>query len=159
MKKAWIGVVVLLVVLIGARIAITLTTKQDDRELIRQALNQSIQDGKNGKPGAIIDLLGKKLTVNSESQSGNLSQLSDFIKRSHPDIVFDHVDPVVNGDRAEVSSPATLTFSLLGQHQSYPLDNVVLIFEKEATTQWLVIPAVKWKLEQVDVPNLSTSGL
>jgi hypothetical protein len=159
MKKTWIALAAILVVLIVVRIGIGLTAKTDDRQQIRQALKDSIQTGKDGKPGGVLDLLGKNLTVNSDSANGSMGQLADFIKRTHPDVTFDTVDPIIKGDHAQVNSAATIDVGILGQHQTYHLPNVVLIFQKEAATRWFIFPTQKWKLEQVYAPNFSPDQL
>jgi hypothetical protein len=155
MNKGLIAIVVVVIVLILVRVGIGLTAKSSDSDQIKAALRDSIQASKAGKPGGVTDLLGKDLTVNQESASGGIGQVSDFIKRSHPDVTFDRVDPIITGNRAEISSPATLDFSILGQHRTVHLDTVVLVFQKEAATQWFVFPTEKWKLEQVLAPNFS----
>jgi hypothetical protein len=159
MNKAWIGAVVVLVGLVAIRVVLTMSARTSDQDQIRTAVAESIELSKDGKPGGLMELLGSQLTVNSQDASGAMSQVADFIKKQHPDVKFDHIDPLVTGDRAQVTSPATVDLNFLGQHRTFHLREVLLIFKREPGTKWFVIPTEKWRLEQVEVPNFSPEDL
>ncbi len=155
MKRVlWIGAAVLFLLVVG-RIGLGLASKGSDHDQIRRALERSIQASKEGRPGGVLQLLGDQLTYNGQDAKGNLNQVAQFIVKQRPDVVVEHPDPIVTGDEAQIVSPVDITLSLLGQQKSVRLKDVVLVFRREPSMQFLVFPTTEWKLSEVRAPQVN----
>ena len=130
MKKTAAIIVAVLVVLIGIRVAMVLTSHPSDEDQIKQALADSIQDSKAGKTGSLMELLGDQISFNSQDASSEKSQIASFIKKQHPDISFQNETAFVTGTTARIDSPATIQLSFLGQSRTIQLKEVLLIFKR-----------------------------
>lgn len=159
MKKAAWAVAALILVLILVRIGVGLSRRTSDADQIRKALAESIQAGKEGRPGGVLQLIGEQISYNSQDASGQLGQVAQFIKQQRPDVHVEDQTPLITGDNAEISSPVTMDLSFLSQHRTIHLKHVILIFHKESGTSWGILPVKKWKLEQVQVPDFSPEQL
>jgi hypothetical protein len=159
MKKSLAIVVGILVVLIALRIGVGLTIHKSDSQQIKEALADAVAASKQGRPGGVLELLGNQISLNSQDASGQLGDLSQFIKKQHPDVTVENQEPVITGDNAQISSPVAMDMSFLGQHRTFHLKQVLLLFRKEPATNWYVFPTTKWKLEQVEIPNFSPAQL
>lgn len=148
-----------LVILVGGTVIRSATRREDDKTLIQQALADSIQASKEGRPGGVMDKLSDNLKFNGQNEGGNQYEIARYIRSSKPDVIVENTDPVVEGDEAKIVSPVTLTLSLLGQSTSRHMKEVTLVFRKEEATEWLVIPTRRWKLAEVQVPESSVADL
>jgi hypothetical protein len=147
-KAIWAGIVIL-VALIAGRIAIGVSHPPSDRQQIEDALQKSIQASKEGRPGGVMDLLGDNLSYNGQNASQDLGQVARFIKNQKPDITVEKPDPIITGDEAQVVSPVDITVSFLGQQKSFNLKDVILVFRREPSRQFLVFPSTRWQLIEV----------
>lgn len=142
-------------VIVGAIVALIAAfflteDRRDDVELIREALNESIQASREGRPGGVMELLSDSFRLNDESPQRR--QIADFIKRSRPDVEIPRFDPVINGDVATAVTPVKVKASFLGQSMEQEFQNVKVTFNREAATRWLFFPTRKWRLTRVEVP-------
>jgi hypothetical protein len=153
LSKPVVGIIAVLLVLIGLRIVLSVGPGQSDQQQIEQALADSIQASKEGRPGGVMDKLSQNLTVNQMDTSGNRSQIAKFIKDNKPDVVVQNKHAVVSGDEAEIVSPVTIQLSLLGQTRSVDLEQVTMTFKRESGYEYLFIPTKRWKLSEVRVPE------
>lgn len=158
MKKPILIVAAILVVLVGARVIMSLGGG-DDKKLVREALSESIKASKEGRPGGVMDKISDKLTVNNE-QVASMGQIANFIKNSKPDVEVLKQDPVVMGDEAQITSPVKVKLDLPGGAGfNQTIEGVTLIFAKENATEWLFIPTKKWRLKEVRLPDNVMSQL
>jgi hypothetical protein len=132
-----------------------LTPDPSDQELIKRALEDSIQASKEGRSGSVIELLSRNFTVN-EQRVGSFRDVARIIRDQKPDVEIANWQPTVQGDKAEIVTLVTvkLGFPL---RQDVRLAEVRLQFEREPATKWLFVPSKAWKLKNVDVPD-STLG-
>jgi hypothetical protein len=154
-----IGVVAALVILRFTLFA----PSPNDQVLISQALMDSIQASKEGRPGGVLDLLSSKFKIND--QEPGRFDIAKFIRERKPDVTVDNDKAVVSGDSAQIQTSVEVKLSFLNQNFDQRVDNVTLVFQKEAAHKYLVIPTTAWHLTDVEVPNnsiplnLPTDGL
>jgi len=152
MKKPILIAAGILVILIGIRTIMTMG-KPDDKQLVREALQESITASKEGRPGGVMDKISDKLTVNSQ-QVASMNQIANWIRDSKPDVEVPKQDPVIMGDEAQITSPVRVKLTLPGGSGfDQTIQDVTLIFAKESATDWLIIPARKWRLKEVKLPD------
>jgi len=138
---------------------ISVLNPPDDRKLIQEALAESIKASKEGRPGGVMDKLSANIKYNNQDVGGNDRDIARFIRDSKPDIVVESMEPDVKGDQATIVSPVNLTMSMLGQSINRRLNEVTLVFRKEADRDFLIFPTTRWKLAEVRVPDASVAGL
>lgn len=158
-KRALLILGTLLVLLVGGRAIVIKMHPQSDTEAIRQALADSIQASREGRPGGVMDKLSDNISYNGQNEGGYQRDIARYIKTSKPDVEVENMDPVVTGDEATIVSPVQLTLSLLGQSVTKQIKEVTLVFRKEPEREFLIIPTVKWKLAEVRVPDSSVQDL
>jgi hypothetical protein len=149
----------LLVLLMGGRALFYAANPQDDKTLIQKALAESIKASKEGRPGGVMDKLSVNIKYNNENVGSADRDIARYIRSSKPDIELENTIPVVTGDEATIVSPVNLKVALLGQSVSRRLNEVTLVFRKEADRDFLVFPTTRWKLAEVRVPEASVAGL
>lgn len=154
MKRTILIVAAIVVALIAVRVVMSFNGPSDE-QLVRDALAESIKASKEGRAGGVIDYLSDKLTINGMDVGGDKRQILQYIKNSRPDITVSQPDPVVNGSEARITSPVTVKFSgPLGTGDfNQSIDNVTLVFAKEDSMKWLVIPSKQWRLTEVKLPE------
>lgn len=150
-RSVWV-VLGVLVLLVGVKVGLTLFRSHDDLKEIRQALDESIQASREGRPGGVMDLLSSSLTLNGE-QAPDARRIAQTIRDQKPDVTVQKLDPVVTGEKAVMLSPVDLKVNILGAGTSFHLDEVTLVFRKESAQEWLVIPTQKWRLTEVHLPS------
>lgn len=148
-----IGVIAVSVVLFIAILRFTVfAPAPNDRKLIIEALNESIQASKEGRPGGVLDLLSQKFKIN-ESSPGSRMDIAKFIRDSKPDVEIANENPIVSGDSARIDTPVRVKVDYLNQKMDVPIDNVTLVFQRESGRKYLFIPETRWRLTDVLVPN------
>lgn len=153
--KTVLGVALVAVAAFGARM---LLFGPSDRELIHQALDESIVAGKEGRPGGVLDYLSQSLTVNSE-QLVDRRQIADFVRKAKPDVTLGPISPEIQGDMATVLTSVQVKFSGFGMSVDKEIPKVTITLRKESAVKWLVFPASQWRIVSVTVPSESLEGL
>lgn len=121
-----------------------------DREKIRIALTESIEAGKEGRPGSALDLLARDFEVNGYAPgSGEISRL---IKDFKPDIEVLEPEPQIDGNRAQIVSSVKLTLTKPIK-QAFDIQNVRFSFVRQRATKWVFFPTTAWKLRRVTLPD------
>ncbi len=156
--KALLVVGAMLVLLIGGRVILSVIHPENDADLIKQALTDSIQASKEGRPGGVMDKLSDNISLNGQNEGAFQGDIAHFIKTNKPDIQVENMTPSVTGDEATIVSPVTLTLSFLGQSVSHRIKDVTLLFRKETDHDFLILPTTRWKLAEVRIPNSSLAG-
>ena len=142
-----IGLAALLLVL---RLTVFAPAPNDQKE-IAEALQNSIQASKEGRPGGVMDLLSDKFKIN-EQTPGSFN-IAKFIRDSKPDITVSNTNAVVSGDTARIDTPVHVKFSYLTQTFDQNVPNVTLVFQKEEGHKYIFFPDTEWRLTNVEVPN------
>jgi hypothetical protein len=150
MSAKAVGIGLLAVAAVAAIVLVSRSGGESDSEQIRQALVESIESSKEGRPGSVLDLLSKEFTLNDEAPP-SVREIARIVRDARPKVEIANWTAEIRGDTAEMVTDVTL--SLSGPFQiSTKLPEVHLEFEKESTVKWLVIPAKQWKLKRVYVP-------
>jgi hypothetical protein len=145
---AWIGVAV--VALVVLRLTV-FADRPNDQKLIQQALADSIQASKEGRPGGVMDKISEKFNING-MRPGSRWDIAKFIRDSKPDVVVENTQAFIDGDKAQITSPVQIKMSFLNQKWDRRVNNVTIVFEKEDGRKWLVIPTRQWRLTDVVLP-------
>lgn len=127
-----------------------------DKEQIQAALAEAVLAGKEGRPGSVVDLMSKEMTVNDDVQV-NMTQIAKYVREQRPNVEFSNQDPSISGDRALITANVTVSLGL--PPMSIQIKNVEMEFEKETTVKLLLIPDKKWQLKNVRIPSESLSEL
>ena len=158
-NKTFIGLGVLLVFLVGGKVLLSSMGQEDDKALIQKALAESIKASREGRPGGVMDKLSENITFNGQNEGGNQRDIARYIHDSKPEITVDKIEPIVSGEEATIVSPVDITLSLLTVSTTKHLKQVTLVFRKEESRDWLIIPVKRWKLAEVQVPETTVSDL
>lgn len=142
--------------LIGAFAGYAAFFGPDDRELIHEALAESIVASREGKPGGVLEYLSRDLTFNDEPVQGN-AEISRVISMSRPDVRVINAEPEIFGDRAQIVSPVEIKLSIPGVGVNQRLERVIITFSKEPGTRWLVLPYPKWRISGVSTGDIDVS--
>lgn len=125
-----------------------------DSVLIKEAVARSIEASKEGRPGGVVDFLSAKFKIN---QIGDISmnRVAQIIKDSKPEVTVTNQEPRVSGDLAEIVSDvrvvanvSVLTFS---QQFDQTFKDVKMVFTKEDSRRFLLIPTKTWRLTSVEL--------
>jgi hypothetical protein len=151
MKKALIGIVVLLAIVLGVKGVMTLLGPSD-QQLIKEALQEAIKASREGRAGSVMDFISQKLKVNEVKIMGR--DAADFIRQAKPEIVVKSINPVVNDAEgtAIVQSTVNLKVSYLGFNIDRDVEGVTLKFARESAREWLIFPVKQWRLTDVSLP-------
>lgn len=145
------GVVATLVLLLVLRLTL-FAPQPNDQALIAQALADSIQASKEGRPGVVLDKLSDRFKVNNASV-GSRFDIAKFIRDSKPEITVANRTAVVSGDIAKINSPVQVNINFLNQKFDINAENVTFVFAREDSRTWLIFPTREWKLTDVLVPE------
>lgn len=121
-----------------------------DREQIQSALTESLEAGKEGRPGSVIDLLARDFEVNGYTP--NSGEISRMIKQYKPEISVLQPEPIITGERAEIVSPVKMSLSMPIK-SDFNIENVTFSFVKTHATKWVFFPTKVWKLRRVTMPD------
>lgn len=149
-----IGLAVLAVAIIGLRFG--LAERASDRQLIQRTVEDSIAAGRKGEPGGVMEILSRRFEVNREAP--NRMDIGRFVRQSKPEVKLVNTEPVIQGEQAEIRTPASVRFGFLGNSVEQRFDEVVIRFRKETGVKWLIIPTKEWRIVSVEAPGASASG-
>jgi hypothetical protein len=130
--------------------------RPNDATLVRQALLEAIQASREGRPGSAAELLGTSIKIDNVEVTSVQRQITDFIRKQRPNLTVDHPAPKIIGNEARIVSSVEIDLGLFGNRR---LRQVTMIFRKEDSTEYLVIPTRKWHLVEVRTPESALSEL
>lgn len=147
------GFVAVIAVLVAVMALISQGNASSDQDQILAALQRSIEDSKDGRPGGVIDLIDRHLQVNGEAVEVQNRTIAKLVRAQKPEVVVSDPRPLVTGDEARIVSPVNIKFSILGQTVERKLASVTLIFRREVFRDWGITPRSKWRLAEVQAPE------
>jgi len=109
-KAVWWGGGALVLALIGMFVA-SLLNQPSDKQLILQALDESIAASRAGRPGGVLEYLSRNLTWNGD-EGVNRMEIADYIKRAKPEVTVMHREVVLDGDTATITTPVNVKLSM-----------------------------------------------
>ena len=149
-RKLIAGLVAAIIVIGGVRIGMTLSDRKNDQQQIEIALQDSINDSKEGRPGGVLELFSKQLTVNQESMPVDRGAIAKFIREQKPTLTVENKQAKFIGQEARIVSPVNLSVPIFGEKR---LSEVTMIFKKEPDVVYGIIPSERWRLTDVRLPD------
>lgn len=143
-----IAVIVLILAWGGWRLYESVSPNEPDQVKIERALDRSIRDSKEGRPGGVLDLLSQKITINQANVGADRRQIADFIKNSKPSFDVQNKTAQIFGDEARIVSPVGLSLAPFGERT---ISEVTLIFQRESDRAYGIIPVSRWKLVDIRI--------
>lgn len=130
--------------------------QRPDAELIREALAESIQAGKEGRAGGVLELLSNEFKINDQTVA-SFRDIARVVRDYKPDVEVTNQEPVVQGDTAAIVSPVKIKtgFPL---NRTFTVPNVRMEFRKESGTKWLIVPTKVWRLHRVTLDSEFVQG-
>lgn len=124
-----------------------------DQVLIEQALAEATRNGKEGKPGGVLDYLSGDFSIQGFSPSS--SDVKQFIKDRKPEVTVTQINPRISGDTAEVVSPVNIRIGAgnLGWNQT--VEGVKITLRRESGFRYGVFPSPRWKIVSVNAQDAS----
>lgn len=142
------------VVLAGLTVLFIVTAPSDE-DLIRAALEESVQASREGRPSVVLDHLSRSLTFN-EVPVGSRADIAEFVRKSKPDIELGPVEPVIEGDVATVVTSVRFNVSFLGYSRDQTVPQVQIRLARTTGVRWLLFPGTKWRISEVTLPDLAS---
>ncbi|MCH7944821.1 MAG: hypothetical protein IIC73_02225 [Armatimonadetes bacterium] len=142
------------VVLAGLTVLFIVTAPSDE-DLIRTALEESVQASRDGRPGGVLDHLSRSLTFNG-IPVGSRADIAEFVRKSKPDIELGPVEPVIDGDVATVVTSVRVNVTLPGFSADQTVAQVQIRLARQTGVRWLLFPGTKWRISEVTVPDLAS---
>ena len=152
--KRWISAST--IVAITGLTVLFIVTAPTDEQLIRSAIDESVQASREGKPNPVLDNLTRTFTWNGQTVGLNRSEVSRYVRLGRPEIDLAPYRPEINDDKATVVTDAHIKI----EFQSLKFDQTVPGLEikrkRETGTRWLVFPSARWKIYEVTAPDLAS---
>ena len=142
------------VVLAGLTVLFIVTAPSDE-DLIRTALEESIQASREGRPSVVLDNISRSLTFNG-APVGSRAEIADFVRRNKPDFEIGPIDPVIDGDVATIVTSIRMNGTVLTYSFDETVSGVQIRFTRETGVRWLLFPGTKWRISEVTVPDLAS---
>lgn len=157
MKRLPLILGVVVIALVG--LAFFAAKGPSDRELIRQALDESIVASREGRAGSVLDLISRDLRVNEMQIGGNRLDLAKYIRESRPDVTIATPEPTIAGETATIVSDIGIKGEVpfVRTPVQGRLDDVKIILRRETARKWLVIPTRVWRITDVEAEQIDPS--
>lgn len=150
MKSKTVAICFCMVGLLGGVFAKLWLEAPGDQDLIRDALRQATRNGKEGKPGGVLDYLSAGFKVGDfEPTSGDISE---FVRRQRPEITVLEPNPVIRGDLAEITSPVEIKYGIGNIGATRRVEGVRVIMRREAGLRYGIFPTPRWRIVSVEPP-------
>lgn len=127
-----------------------------DKELIRDAVKESVEASREGRPGGVLEYLSNSFTFNDQ-EAPNRREIGKWIRQGKPEVVLRNSEPVISGETAEIVTPVHVKFDYLAFKFDQEIPNVRITLQKEAGTKWLIVPTKKWRIVSVTAPDVSAA--
>lgn len=151
-RFAWGGAAAL----VAGLAAYIFLTQPTDEQLIDEALTESIQASRDGRPGGVMDHLAKNFTFNGQPAGSSLD-IAKFIKGLKPDVEVMDRRPAIMGDTATITSPVNVTMGLGEGRVTSKIDRVEVVMRRSNGLRNLIIPTHVWKVQEVRAQGFDVS--
>ncbi len=124
-----------------------------DETLIKEAIAEAVRNGKEGKPGGVLDYLSGDFNIQGFSPSSG--DVKDFVKSRKPDVEILEPTPDIRGEVAQIISPVKISIGVgnLGWNQT--VNDVKIELRKESGLKYGVFSAPRWKIVRVSAEDAS----
>ncbi len=123
-----------------------------DAERIDAALETSLKASREGRPGGVLEYLTDQFQINDQSV-GTRREIGVAIRNSKPVVEVENRTPEVFGDEAKIVSPVRVKVDFMGQPVDQRMDGVTILFKREPTRAFLVLPTSTWRIDKVYLPE------
>ena len=160
MKRPYVVLGLLVAAIIGVAVVTRMMGGKDDKTLIQESLRQSLEASRRGEPGGVLEALSSKFKFNDQESSGFQGMIANYIKNQKPDITVPNQTPIITGDEARITSPVKLKISapIFGD-KTVTFPDVVMVFHKETSREFLIFPVPKWRLAEVQAGNVNPADI
>ena len=152
MKKWIIGSAI---VATGTLVSLFFATTPTDRDLIRQAIEESTEASREGRPGGVLDYLSRSLTFNGMEVRVDRGEIAKYVRLSRPDITFGEFEPVIEGDLATIEADVRIKMDFQSRRLDETVPGVQVRLARESGLRWLVLPGDRWRITEVVAPDLA----
>ncbi len=129
-------------------------TAPTDEELIRQAIAESTEASREGRPSEVLEHLSKSITFNGVPVFDR-SEIMKVVRLSRPEVTFSDYQPVIEGENAVVVADVHVKMEFQGINLDETVPGVQVRLAKETGLRWLVLPGTKWRITEVTAPDLA----
>lgn len=155
--RAWVVGGSLLILLLAGLMQVLLASGPSDEKLIREALQESLKAGKEGRPGGVVELLSDQLRFNDEV-TPNKRQIAEFVRDSRPEVSVSEKSLEVRGDHALMVADVSVRLATpFGISLDRTFQDVQLQFRREPAARLLVLPDRRWRLYRILAPDANVS--
>jgi hypothetical protein len=163
----WCG---LAVAAVAAALASMWLFQPSDEELIRQALDESVAAGREGRPGGVLEYLSQSFQINTQ-EPVRRSDIARVVRLNRPKVTLGPWQPRIAGDLAVVETSADVELGGLDgggggafdalklPKTQFRLDSVTIRLRRETDRRWLVVPVKKWRVISVSAPGFDPYSL
>lgn len=131
-----------------AVVLLVVLSAPNDRQLIQEAIDESIQASQEGKPGGVLEYLSNSLTYNNVP-AGNRREIGEFIKTFKPKVTVLEPEPTIDGNTATIVSPVELALGVGPISKPFTIEQVRITLRKETGTRYGILPWAKWRVSDV----------
>ncbi|MBI5706774.1 MAG: hypothetical protein HZC36_07260 [Armatimonadetes bacterium] len=128
-----------------------------DEQQIREALRDSIQAGKEGRPGGMLEILSRDFNYDAIPYE-QARAVQRYIRDGKPDVTLDNWRPEIDGDLAVIKTAATIKVGI-PFNTTFTFPDCTLTFRRERASRFLVFPGTKWRLWRADTRNANPTDL
>ena len=155
MKKGFILAGVL--ALIGALFA-PFVFAPSDEQMIKDALNESIKAGREGRPGVVMEYVSRSFKYNDEEVNDRMS-MANYIKSAKPEVTVLDPRPTIQGNTATIVSAVDVNLAIGPVDFPVHLDHAEITFAKETGTKFLIFPSPTWRITNIKAEAIDLSQL
>jgi hypothetical protein len=140
-----------------------------DEELIRQALEESVAAGREGRPGGVLEYLSESFQINTQ-EPVRRSDIARVVRLNRPNVTLGPWKSRIAGDLAVVQTSADVELggvdsgggafdALKLPKMQFRLDSVTIRLRRETDRRWLIVPVKKWRVISVSAPGFDPYSL
>ena len=156
MKPKTLITIFCIVGLLGGAFAKMWLDVPSDQELIRETLAEATRNGKEGKPGGVLDYLSGGFKIGDYEPDS--ADISAFIKTQKPEVTVLEPNPVIRGEVAEIISPVEVRFGIGNIGAAQTIEGVRVVLHKESGMRYGIFPTPRWKIVEVTTPTGNPFG-
>lgn len=167
-KKSWLlvgGAIAALILALGS----VWLFQPSDEELIRQALDESVAAGREGRPGGVLEYLSESFQINTLEPIRRID-IARVVRLNRPNVTLGSWEPRIAGDLAVVQTVADVELGgteegggaldvLKLPKTQFRLDAVTIRLRRETDRRWLIVPVKKWRVISVTAPGFDPYSL
>ena len=141
-----------LIVALAGITALHFLTVPSDQEVIEETLMEAVEASKDGRSGGVLEHLSRSFSFNGQPIAER-GEIAKVIRISKPDVAVTPTVPIIEGDTATMKVDVRFNMAFQMYSLDERIENVEVVFERQAGTRWLFFPYPKWKIVEVNLPD------